>query len=455
MSTTVTYKGSTIATADNNTKVLKTAGTYLEDDITLVDTSSGGGGADYTRTEICPTTTFSVASAGGYTALTNSARLTDATDYIVTYDGTEYVCTSRELWGSDRFLGDIALTWSQGAQSDYINPFCVEDWNGNNEPVVYARDTSSHTIKIERLDLLNDGVTLLQKTITANGTYDPADDNADGYSEITVSVSGGTPRTSADLTVSGATVTAPAGVYASDASKSVASGTAGTPTATKGSVSNHAITVTPSVTNTTGYITGGTLTGTAVSVAASELVSGSETKTANGTYDVTNLASLVVNVSGGSGNFTSLGTLSVGSISTSSTTDTDTGKSITVKGIYNYDLLVCECSVDTKTNNRHAATTRLVWLTAGSDITTKNGATFATATWNCKLSSSGVATTRSNTTAYGVYAKACTVSAGNTGDNGQAVITIYQRYNSTQTGTINGTYTMRVYGVKIYDLIGG
>lgn len=71
-------------------------------------------------------------------------------------------------------------------------------------------------------------------------------------------------------------------------------GTAGTPTATKGSVSNHAISVTPSVTNTTGYITGSTKTGTAVTVSASELVSGSETKTANGTYDVTNLQSLVV-----------------------------------------------------------------------------------------------------------------------------------------------------------------
>lgn len=77
------------------------------------------------------------------------------------------------------------------------------------------------------------------------------------------------------------------------------SGTAGTPTATKGTVSNHSISVTPSVTNTTGFITGSTKTGTAVSVSASELVSGSETKTANGTYDVTNLAELVVNVSGG------------------------------------------------------------------------------------------------------------------------------------------------------------
>ena len=158
---------------------------------------------------------------------------------------------------------------------------------------------------------------------------------------------------------------------------------------------------------------------------------------------------------GGGSGLTLLGTLAVGTISTSSTTDTDTGKSITVKGIYPYDLLICECSVDTKTNNRHAASIRLCWLTASSAIATKNGGTFATATMNIKLSSSGTATSRSNTTAYGVYAKAATISAGSTGDNGQAVITIYQRYNSTQTGTINGTYTMRVYGVKLYELIGG
>lgn len=33
--------------------------------------------------------------------------------------------------------------------------------------------------------------TLVPKTITANGTYDPTDDNADGYSSVTVNVSGG------------------------------------------------------------------------------------------------------------------------------------------------------------------------------------------------------------------------------------------------------------------------
>lgn len=135
-----------------------------------------------------------------------------------------------------------------------------------------------------------------------------ADSGYDGLSQVNVSVSaisstyvgsGITRRSSSDLTASGAAVTVPSGYYSAQASKSVASGTAGTPIATKGTVSNHQVSVTPSVTNTSGYISGGTINGTAVTVSASELVSGSETKTENGTYDVTNLAELVVNVSGG------------------------------------------------------------------------------------------------------------------------------------------------------------
>lgn len=109
-------------------------------------------------------------------------------------------------------------------------------------------------------------------------------------------------KTSSDLTASGATVTAPAGYYANAATKTVASGTAGTPIAVKGTVSNHSVSVTPSVTNTTGYITGSTKTGTAANVSASELVSGNLPITQNGNnIDVTNYATVSVDVSGSSG----------------------------------------------------------------------------------------------------------------------------------------------------------
>lgn len=104
-------------------------------------------------------------------------------------------------------------------------------------------------------------------------------------------------KTATDLTVSGATVSVPAGYYETSVSKAVASGSAGTPTATKGAVSGNKISITPKVTNTTGYIVGETKTGTAVTVSASELVSGNKSITANGTnIDVTNYKTVSVNV---------------------------------------------------------------------------------------------------------------------------------------------------------------
>lgn len=104
-------------------------------------------------------------------------------------------------------------------------------------------------------------------------------------------------------TASGATVTIPTGYYSTGTTKSVSSGTEGTPAATKGTVSNHSINITPSVTNTAGYISGGTKTGTAVSVSASELVSGTKSITSNGTnIDVTEYAAVDVAVQGGTPN---------------------------------------------------------------------------------------------------------------------------------------------------------
>lgn len=153
--------------------------------------------------------------------------------------------------------------------------------------------------------------TLQSKTATPSESQQTVlpDDGYDGLSQVTVSAvsstyvgTGITRRTSTNLTASGATVTAPAGYYAEAASKAVATGTAGTPSATKGTVSNHSVEITPTVTNTTGYITGGTKTGTAITVTASELESGTKSITSNGTgIDVTGYSSVNVNVPSGGG----------------------------------------------------------------------------------------------------------------------------------------------------------
>lgn len=122
-------------------------------------------------------------------------------------------------------------------------------------------------------------------------------------------VSGGT-STGTPVTVTASEIVAGHTLYCDDAGSwyvanaeyfVVQQGTAGTPSATKGTVSNHSVSITPSVTNTEGWISNGTKTGTAVSVSASELVSGNLPITQNGNnIDVTNYATVSVNVSGGS-----------------------------------------------------------------------------------------------------------------------------------------------------------
>lgn len=118
----------------------------------------------------------------------------------------------------------------------------------------------------------------------------------DGYVTANQSYYGSPVTVSASELVSGtiSTITTSSTDVTNYKYASAPAGTAGTPTATKGSVSNHAISVTPSVTNTTGYITGSTKTGTAVTVAASELVSGTKNLTNTSSTDVTNYANAQV-----------------------------------------------------------------------------------------------------------------------------------------------------------------
>lgn len=153
---------------------------------------------------------------------------------------------------------------------------------------------------------------------------------------------------------------------------------------------------------------------------------------------------------GGGGGLTLLATKSLGTISTSSTTATDTGQSVSVSGVNSYDLLIVVTSVDSPVTNRHVATMNLIWLTAStssSTLTPKDGGAIATATLNIKWNNAGYGSSRSNTTKYGIYTNTVTVS------DGTATIPMYRRYNSTYTGTINGSYTARVYGVNLYELV--
>lgn len=138
---------------------------------------------------------------------------------------------------------------------------------------------------------------MANKIITLNGNLLVNNGNA-----IQVDVGGGgsvnlQDKTNINPTTSSQTITADAGYDGLNSVQinAMPTGTSGTPIAIKGTPSNNQVSVTPSVTNTTGYITGGTITGTPVSVSASELVSGSTDITTNANnIDVANLASVNV-----------------------------------------------------------------------------------------------------------------------------------------------------------------
>lgn len=167
------------------------------------------------------------------------------------------------------------------------------------------------------------------------------------------------------------------------------------------------------------------------------------------------LAEVIINVAaGGGGNdrLVTLASLDMGVISTSNTSAVDTGKTITIDDVKDYDLLIVETSRNAVANSRHMATVGVIYLINQTDISTKNSAGILSK-WNCKTSSTGVYSTRQGSTSYGIYPNSCTLTTSN--GKTSASIPMYQRYNSTSTGQISGSYTARVYGVKLFDLIGG
>ena len=223
-------------------------------------------------------------------------------DKSVSYNPTKITqnTTIRADSGYDG-LNKVAITVNS-IPGEYIIPSGVKNINTNGvgiDVTNYAAVDVAVPTSEPILQTKSAIPTELAQIITADSGYD-------GLDQVNISAISSTyigsniiRRSSSDLTISGGTITAPSGYYTSSVSATVQSGTAGMPTATKGSVSNHSVSITPSVTNTTGYITGGTLTGTAVTVSASELVSGTQTITTNGTVDVTNLSEVIVDVSGG------------------------------------------------------------------------------------------------------------------------------------------------------------
>ena len=243
----------------------------------------------------------------------------------VVYDGEMGIITKVTEGDLPYYTGATEVTPSDQTQTLYTAETIVT----SNITVNPIPDMELETVEVTYTPTENEQT----DTITASAGYDAIEQvNVTVEAIDSEYVGSDIPRNDdSDLTVSGATVTANAGYYAASAEATVASGTEGTPTATKGTVSGHAVSVTPSVTNSAGYISGGTHTGTAVTVSASELVSGNKAITANGTdIDVTEYATVSVAVPGDT---PTLQTKSV------SYTPTESAQSATVTADQGYDGL--------------------------------------------------------------------------------------------------------------------
>ena len=244
---------------------------------------------DNVLTYIRPQGTVNITSAGN-TDVTNYATATVPSAVPFVGDASNYYTSSGQRKWNHIF--EVAVDTSEGDVAGWL----PDGYSQYREYTCNAIPTGTTVTPTETAQTIGGASTMMEGAVTVEAiSSDYVGSAINRYD-------------SSDLTVSGATVSGSGGYYANAFSKSVASGTEGTPTATKGNVSNHAISVTPSVTNSAGYISGGTKTGTAVTVSASELVSGNLPITQNGNnIDVTNYATVSVNVSGGGGSSVAMG----------------------------------------------------------------------------------------------------------------------------------------------------
>lgn len=266
----------TITASDTTTLVSKTVtsnGTYLpaSDNADgyseiIVDVS---GGATW-ETVYSGTVPCTSDWGNGYYYNGDGIPFTETIDYEsewrVIWNNTAYTCTATEFVDTGGLPYCIGNCTYDGGQSGTTYPFFMQKYYGDILYVVSEAGTYALTLQKK---VSSGGTTLITKTITANGTYSAEDDDADGYSDVTVAIPSGT-------------VTAPSTI--SGTSATVSTGT-NTLTLTK------TVSVTPSVT-TAGYVSSGTAGNSSVSLTASVTTKAAATITptkstqtiASGTY---------------------------------------------------------------------------------------------------------------------------------------------------------------------------
>lgn len=154
--------------------------------------------------------------------------------------------------------------------------------------------------------------------------------------------------------------------------------------------------------------------------------------------------------SGGGGSSDIFGDLlltkSLGTISSAYTSELDLSISVSNILVEDYDLLLVIISRDTRPTSGLYGTLSIITCTGSTYLTSKTNAYIAGDKTNFQFNSHSPSSRRS-TNAYGIYPKSVTISGS------EVSFSLYCKYSSTYTGTISGDFTLRVYGISIYDFL--
>lgn len=299
-------------------------------------------------------------------------------------------------------------------------------------------------------------------------------------------------KTGSDLSASGDTVTVPAGYYASQATKTVSAGSATPPATISGSSAtvstgtntltlSKTVSVTPSV--SAGYVSSGTAGNSSVSLTASVTTKGATTYTpsasaqtiASGTYLTgTQTIEAVTTTNLTAANIVSGVTVQVGSSS-----DPDSVLSITGTasgGGSNWTLLHEEDIAANTTGTSAASLKSITGITGAWDdskiiyVRVRDkagpragyfyGSDSFFINWQKANGSTTAPTTAgriihryTSSNTWGEYVGATTTGYGVYGYdiNSSGRVRIYQRYSSSYSLTINGTYRVQIYSLTYPD----
>ena len=138
-----------------------------------------------------------------------------------------------------------------------------------------------------------------------------------------------------------------------------------------------------------------------------------------------------------------LAEVDLGTIQVTATSATDLSKTATVNGVYGYDVILVVIRRASKQGGYHWQTLTEINLTENSAEGTTSNQAVVTSKQNKRYTTGGATLTYCSTTAYGIYVNSVSRSTS------KLTLTLYGRYNANYTLTINGSYTLYAYGLKL------